>query len=328
VVWESTNGQLLQEWGQRAIKWAFDKWLDQRKDEKKQLIITTGGFDSWLSGRQEREKAVAERLVRILVNDDALDSKQIQPLLEIVKSSVETLAFRELIEVLEQDITSTAKLIQLFGEWRIIEAREHLQLADGRRSAMDQLEKFIERGALEVQELQPLLTGNLWLLNTGWTEANEQQTYSKMLREAHKEPKGIDEKDRRIDILGVTEAGKLTIVEVKRPEKTLSRKDLEQIEHYVDWARTHLRGTGPDSPAVIDGLLIVGKLSSKGDVQQKLERLAGSGIRVETFRDLHNASRRQFIAVERRLEQVAPEYSRAKRKKMGKAKPPKSKIKT
>jgi hypothetical protein len=179
---------------------------------------------------------------------------------------------------------------------------------------MDQLEKFIDKGALEVQELQPLLTKNLCLLNLAWTEANEQQTYSKMLREAHKEPKDLDEKDRRLDILGVTESGKVTVVEIKRPEETLGRRDLEQIEHYVDWARTHLMGSGSDSPKLIDGLLIVGKLSSKGDVQQKLQRLSGHGIRVETFGDLYNASRSQFTVVERRLEHVAPEYSRGRRK--------------
>jgi hypothetical protein len=319
VVWESANGQLLQTWGQGALKWAFDRWLDLRKQEKTQTIITTAGFDIWLKSRRQTERRVAERLVKILVDDDALDAKQIQPVLEIVKSSVESMAFRELIDVLDQDVTSAAKLIQLFDEWRVIEAREHLQLADGRRSAMDQLQKFIEKGALEVQQLQPLLTANLWLLNPAWTEANEQQTYSKMLREAHKEPKNLDEKDRRIDIIGVTESGKATVVEIKRPEKTLSRGDLEQIEHYVDWARTNWKGTGGNSLALIEGLLIVGTLSQKGDVQQKLLRLSASGIRVETFTDMHNAARRQFIEVEKRLEHVAPEYSRAKRKRAKKS---------
>ncbi len=314
VVWESANGQLLQAWGQGGLRWAFDRWLDLRKQEKTQTIITTGGFDIWLRSRRETERRVAERLVKILVDDDALDAKQIQPILEIVKSSVESMAFRELIDVLDQEVTSAAKLIQLFDEWRVIEAREHLQLADGRRSAMDQLQKFIEKGALEVQQLQPLLTANLWLLNPAWTEANEQQTYSKMLREAHNEPKNLDEKDRRIDIIGVTESGKATVVEIKRPEKTLNRRDLEQIEHYVDWARTNWKGTGGNSPALVEGLLVVGKLSQKGDVQHKLQRLSASGIRVETFTDMHNAARRQFVEVEKRLEHVAPEYSRAKRK--------------
>lgn len=321
VVWESANGQLLQIWGQDTLKWAFDRWLDLRKKEKTDIIITTGGFDVWLNSRRDTEKLVAKRLVSILVDDDALDARQIQPVLEIVKSSVESIAFRELIDVLDQDVQSATRLIQLFDEWRVIEAREHLQLADGRRSAMDQLLKFIEKGALEVQQMQPLLTSNLWLLNPAWTEANEQQTYSRMLKEAHKEAKNLDEKDRRIDIIGVTESGKATVVEIKRPEKTLSREDLNQIEHYVDWARTNWKGSGSHSPAVVEGLLIVGKLSPKGDVKEKLLRLASSGIRVETFTDLHNAARRQFIEVEKRLEHVAPEYSRAKRKSTKKPTP-------
>jgi Histidine kinase-, DNA gyrase B-, and HSP90-like ATPase len=319
VVWESAKGHLLSEWGQSAIKWAFDRWLELRRKEKEESITTTAGFDTWLKSRQESEKRVAKRLVKILVDDDLLDSTQIVPLLEIVKSSVETLAFRDLVETLEREVPNAATLIRLFAEWRVIEAREHLQLMDGRRSAIDQLEKFINKGALEVQEMQPLLTENLWLLNTAWTEANEQQTYSKLLREHCKERKDAAEKDRRIDILGVTEGGRMTVVEIKRPEKTLSRMDLEQIEHYVDWARSNLMGTGPDSPKIVDGLLIVGRLSTSGDIQKKQQRLSGDDIRVQTFRDLYAASRRQYSLVERRLGEVAPEYSRSKRKQ-GRAK--------
>jgi hypothetical protein len=320
VVWESEDGQMLQEWGQKALKEAFNRWIELRKEEKRETFITVGGFDRWLDGRQPTEQRVAKRLVSLLVDDESLDSSQIQPLLEIVKSSVETLAFRDLIEAMEKDAPTTSRLLQLFSEWRVIEAREHLQLADGRRSAIDQLEKFIREGALEVQEMQPLLTRNLWLLDSVWTEANEQQTYSRLLRENCKEPKNLDEKDRRIDILGVTESGKMTVVEIKRPEKTLSRGDLDQIEHYVDWARSNIQGSGPDSVRHISGLLIVGKLSQKGDIQNKVVRLAGDDIRVETFRDLYEASRKQYSEVERRLERIAPEYSRSRRKAKSKGK--------
>ncbi|MEP6962152.1 MAG: hypothetical protein ABI995_08740 [Acidobacteriota bacterium] len=203
----------------------------------------------------------------------------------------------------------------MFGDWRIIEAREHLRLADGRKSAMDQLKKCIDNGALEVQQMQPLLVQNLWLFDTAWTEANEQQTYSRLLRDTHREPKNLDEKNRRLDILGVTDSGKLTVVEIKRPEKILDRTDLEQLEHYVDWARQNLLGTGPDSHKSVEGLLIVGKLSQKGEVSSKMQRLAGDGMRVQTYADLHNSATRQFSAQERRLEQIAPEYARSARKK-------------
>ena len=102
----------------------------------------------------------------------------------------------------------------------------------------------------------------------------------------------------------------------KSVEKTLSRKDLEQIEAYVDWARDNIVGTGPDSPKYAGGLLLVGHHNPK--LQAKLARLAGSDIRVETYRDLYERAREYYHEVEKRLEATAPEYSRSRRKKPSK----------
>jgi len=114
--------------------------------------------------------------------------------------------------------------------------------------------------------------------------------------------------------MGIRYGGGVTVVELKRPEKTLSRRDLEQLEKYVDWARAQFGGSGPNAPKYIEGLLIVGSLSSFADVQKKQERLAGDDIRVETFNDLHERAREYFKKVEANLERVAPEYTRKRRK--------------
>lgn len=314
VVWECPQGQALQEWGRETLRWAFQEWVALRRQDKEQTIIRAAGFDKWLEGREVRERRVAQRMVKLLVDDDNLDPNSARPLLEIIKGSVETAAFLELIDAIEKELPTPASLLRLFDEWRVIEAREHLRLADGRVAAIKKLQSFIDQGALEVKELQPLLVKNLWLIDPGWTEADVQPTYTKLLRDNCGESKDTPEVDRRLDILGVSSSGGATVVELKRPEKTLTRKDLEQIEEYVDWARTNIQGSGPDSPKYINGLLVVGNLSRAAVVAKKIERLAGYDIRVQTFRDLHDRSRRYYKEIERRLEKVAPEYARARRK--------------
>lgn len=314
VVWESPEGQLLQDWGQQTLKWTFQRWVELRREAKEDTITTAAGFDKWLDTRQPGEQRAAKRMIKILVEDENLDPESARPLLEIIKSSVETVAFLELIDRIETETPTAATLLRLFEEWRVIEAREHLRLADGRRSAIDHLEKFIQEGALEVQQLQPLLVKNLWLINSAWTEADVQATYTQLLKKNCKEPKTFPEEDRRLDIIGVTESGRMTVVELKRPQKTLSRDDLDQIEDYVDWARSNIIGTDPVSPKYVEGFLIVGKLSNRSDVQTKMSRLARDDIRVATFRDLYAASRRYYDEVERHLEKIAPEYTRTKRK--------------
>ena len=322
VLWEVSSTQLLRTWGRELLRWAFEKWLDARRVEKEETITKAAGFDRWIQSRLPREQRVAKRMLKMLVDDENLDSESARPLLEIIKTSVETAAFRDLIEALEAEQVGAATLLKLFEEWRVIEAREHLQLADGRRSAITQLERFIEQGALEVQELQPLLVQNLWLLDPAWTEVDVQPTYTNLLRKKLKEPPTVKPEDRRLDIIGVKQGSQhLTIVELKRPEKTLSRSDLEQIERYVDWAEANIGGgTGDDSPSQIDGRLIVGKMSKEVAVNRKVARLAAAGIKVETFRDLHTASHEQYKEIEKRLKKLAPEYTRTQRRVLGRKK--------
>ncbi|MEP6962153.1 MAG: hypothetical protein ABI995_08745, partial [Acidobacteriota bacterium] len=73
-----------------------------RKKEKASTIIQVAGFDDWMKSRPKSERKVAQRLIKVLVDDEALDSVNVTPLLEIVKSSVETVAFRELLEHMEE----------------------------------------------------------------------------------------------------------------------------------------------------------------------------------------------------------------------------------
>lgn len=313
VVWESQQGAALQEWGQAALRWAFGKWLELRREDKKQRVFKLHGFDVWLESRLPTEQKIANRIVSELISDDSLDADSAIPLLEIVKGSVESVAFRDLIDTIEEKGANAATLLQLFQEWRVIEARDHLRRADGRLAAITKLKIFIESGALEVQEMQPLFEQNPWLVDASWSESDGQTTYTKLLRQ-HCVETEVPESDRRLDILGVREGGGITIVELKRPQTTLSKKNLRQIEDYVLWARAKLIGTGPDAPKYVNGLLVVGKRNSDRELASLEERLAGSDIRVETFGDLYERAKKYYGIVEKQLEKIAPEYTRKNRR--------------
>jgi len=320
VLWEDPAAAALKKWGQETLKWAFEQWLELRRKKKSEIIIRQAKFDVWLSSREPREQRAAKRMIKLLADDENLDPRSARPLLEVIKGSIESAAFLDLLDELEKaNSTSASQVLGLFDEWRVIEARDMLRHADGRRAAIKQLEEYMRVGALEVSQMQPLLRENIWLLNPRWTEPQVEQTYSKLLARNCMGPKDLDEKDRRIDILGVTAGSALTVVEIKRPEKTLSRKDLEQIESYVDWARSNLMGTGPEAFRHIDGLLVLGQLSNSGDIQRKVERLAADGITVETYTDLHRASNEYYKIVDGRLKNVAPEYARKARRKRNRA---------
>jgi hypothetical protein len=314
VVWGTPEGQALEQWGHKTLKWAFDQWLSARKKERETTLTHGTGFDEWLKGRSSRERRIAQRMVGLLIENDDLDEDSAKPLLEIVKSSVETMAFHELVEAIESEGGTAAALLKLFDEWKVIEAREHLKLAYGRLEALDQLERFIDEGALEVKEMQPLLAKNPWIIDPAWTETHVEQNYSKLLKKHASESMGIPKSDRRIDIWGVKAGTGITVVELKHPEKRLSWNDLDQIEKYVYWTRTNIVGTGSHGPRYADGLLVVGQLTKDGEITQKLALLAGQDIRVETFRDLYTSARSFYDELDRQVQSVAPEYSRSMKK--------------
>lgn len=134
VVWESDEGQKLQEWGEKTLRWAFNRWVERRQERNEDKLTQTAGFDAWLKTREPRQQRIAQRLLKVLVRNPQTEipDDTAEPLLEIVKSSVEALAFQELLEALEAgEEDSIQRLLQLFAEWRVIEAREHLRLADG-----------------------------------------------------------------------------------------------------------------------------------------------------------------------------------------------------
>jgi hypothetical protein len=314
VHWESDAGQKLADWGQEAIKWISKKWLEMQHREKEDRIMKMEGFKAWLDTRTDHEQKVARKLVKVIVEDEKVEPEAAGPLLEVVKTNVEFQAFQDLVDEIEETGANVETLLRLFRDWRVVQARKLLQLSDGRLEVMEKLNKAIQEGALEVKEIQPIFEENGWLVDPSWGDVTGQTYYSRLLREHFKEPKKLEETDRRIDIIGYSVSGTLTIVELKRPEKTLSKKDLDQVEEYVDWARARLTGTGPDSPKYIRGLLIVGKLTTDGAIKQKMTRLAGFDIRVETFGDLVDRAEKIFGDQEKRLKKIAPEYSKEARK--------------
>jgi len=311
--WESVAGQKLQEWGSEAVKYVFEQWLELQQKEKEDKIVKTEDFDKWLSTRTIREQKVAHKLIKVIIEDQNIEPESAKPLLDIIKSNVEFQAFQELVDEIEDSGANVELLLKLFSDWRIVEAREYLKLSDGRLEVIEKLNTYLKEGALEVKQIQPLFEENGWLVNPTWGNITGQTRYTDLLRKNFIEAQELAEENRRIDILGYEVGGTIHVVELKRTTKTLSRQDLEQIEEYVDWARANLIGTGPDSPSNVVGLLIVGKLSRDGAIAEKVTRLAGSNIRVETFDDLYHRANKVYGEVEERLKTIAPEYSREER---------------
>ena len=303
--WDSTAGEQLQEWGGEALKFVFSEWNRLRREAKESVITKNADFEAWLATRSEREQRIARRIVRALVENDEIDADAAKPLIDVVKTNIEVLAFQELVEEIDKTGGDVPTLLRLVRDWRIVEARDLVRIAEGHLAVMEKLSEYIERGALEVQQMQPLFEQYPWLIEPSWLGLTGQTTYTQLLRKQFPDAQK-PEQERRIDILGITPGGDLHIVELKRPEKTLAWEDLDQIERYVTWAQTHIAAS-PPAPRIVQGRLIVGRLGDSVDVQRRRENLAAQGIAIYTYRDLLQQARTVYGWHKLTLQSVSPE---------------------
>ena len=120
------------------------------------------------------------------------------------------------------------------------------------------------------------------------------------IAEKFPESVSIPEDDRRIDFLCLGYGSTLNVVELKRPGSTIGRKELEQLERYVDHIRT-LQGTDRTvAYTTIVGYVIGGQESRTRDYQQKAQRLERDSMYVRTYEQLEHRARKvhqRFIGI-------------------------------
>ena len=198
-------------------------------------------------------------------------------------------AFWEIVdEVTKAGLEDTAKLIELFREWQIVEAKEMSCVTEGRISTITKFQELIDSGAMEVPTLHNFLKEFPWVIDPRWTLIADEAYYSKILKERFPESDTVPESDRRIDFLCVGSSTDLYVVEIKRPSLKATREHLDQIEDYVIFMRSEIRkSTDPEHKySNVIGYLICGDMVRTSDVGEKRIILEDSKIYVRLYGDL------------------------------------------
>ena len=104
-------------------------------------------------------KRVADRLIQQVIADnpvcsDEAQEKAIQMCLDFMQFN----AFAELAqEVGVAEIKDVGKLLDLFREWEVVEAKEMMRVTEGRIKTIEKLAELIKSNALEVPTLHNFL---------------------------------------------------------------------------------------------------------------------------------------------------------------------------
>jgi hypothetical protein len=319
LVWDTEANIALKEWGQKEINKIARAWGKKRRKDNENQLQENELYRQFQERAEEignkRALKLADQLVRQSIERNPTAAVQeLEPLIQMCLNFLEFDAFWEIAEDLtEAEFQDSEKLLDLFREWQIVEAKEMARVTEGRIKTIEKLHHLIETNALEVPTLHNFLKEFPWVIDPRWTLVADEVTYSQLLRDKFPESSDILESDRRIDFLCVREGTNLVVVEIKRPQSKASVKELEQIEEYVNFMRDYIqRTTDPDYKyEEVTGYLLCGDLVDTYQVRGKRENLARARIYVRRYIDLLDMVKRAHAEFLERYNQLREAKQRA-----------------
>lgn len=312
LVWDTDANAKLKEWGRQQMEKIAREWSEKRQEDKVRKLKENDLYRSFEKRAEEignqRAWPLADKLVRQAIsNNPTADIDELEPIIQTSLDFLRFDAFWEIAQALaDSNVEDVEKLLSLFKEWEIVEAKEMARVTEGRIETIKKLEYLIKKNALEVPTLHNFLKEFPWVIDPRWTLVADEVYYSNLLKEEYPDDE-LDEKDGRIDFLCVSESGNLVVVEIKRPNKKASKKELDQINEYVLFLRTHMKKHPPDPEWGIKnvvGYLLCGGLVNNPKVRVQQEMLEDTQIYVRPYSDLLRMVRKMHKEFLDRYEQL------------------------
>lgn len=203
LVWDAEWNIAFKEWGQKEVNRIARAWADKRARDNKAELQKNPLYQKFIEEAKKignrRVMKVADKLIRDMVTRDLVGSDEDQE--QMIQLCLDFMEFDEFWALAEDVSDATVqepeKLMQLFREWEVVEAKEMMRITKGRITTIQKLEELIATNALEVPTLHKFLRDFPWVLDPRWTLIADEKRYSDLLAEKFPEDKVPDE-DKRI----------------------------------------------------------------------------------------------------------------------------------
>lgn len=218
------------------LKHIQGRWSEWRADDGARKALEIPQLNDWVEklpkGQRTRAKSWLGRIYRI--RTDRPEERK-----ELLKHAVFAFEFHranENIEALEKiNDENLEAVLNLFRDLDSLEANLYGQIVKQRITVIRTLQEKVDQNDLE-KAIQEYLFDHLWLLDPHWERAEASELMEARVDSLFAEiDAGLSEEEKagRIDIKYRKTAGTHVIVELKRPERTVSLSELiAQIEKY------------------------------------------------------------------------------------------------
>ena len=285
INFESEEGLAFKDWAHKKLTEISQKWSEQRIAKRTNMISDREEIKNWLNGLTPTERKSAKSILNSIAKNDNLTTQQALDLFAYIKDTFDYRAFQDLADQINAHNSDSALLIvDLFKQWEHLESREMYKIMKGRISTIRKLREFIENNSKE-RVAQDYLRQFPWVLNPKWTIVEEEETYSQLLRDYFKE-NDTPEENRRLDFLCFSSWGEFIVIELKRPEVAIGKKELDQLRDYVVFIKEKLKTSGQFSNTPVYGYLICEKIQKLAPIDTMIDDMKGSGRFVIKYTDL------------------------------------------
>lgn len=256
------------------LKYIQGKWSEWRTEAGTRRAIEIPAVKDWIEGLSTANKKKATKWLgkinRIRL-DDVKDQKQLIKHAVLAFEFYKANANLEALDSIDDESLPTA--LEIFQELDNLEANLYGQIVHQRVKVIQALREKVDENALE-KVIQEYLFEHLWLLDPAWERAEGTEFMETRVKSMFTD---IDEKltpaerSGRLDIAYRKTAGQHVIIELKRPERTVSVSSelLPQVTKYRNGMQRLLDAQG-NSHEPVEIVLLLGKPPT--DVQDSVSK--------------------------------------------------------
>jgi signal transduction histidine kinase len=225
IVEDDPRYQALRRFLGDELKYIQGKWSEWRTEAGTRRAIEIPAVKDWIEGLSTANKKKAKKWLgkinRIRL-DDAKDQKQLIKHAVLAFEFYKANANLEALDSIDDESLPTA--LEIFQELDNLEANLYGQIVHQRVKVIQALREKVDQNALE-KVIQQYLFEHLWLLDPAWERAEGTEFMESRVKKMFEDidAKLTDnERSGRLDIAYRKTAGQHVIIELKRPERTVS----------------------------------------------------------------------------------------------------------
>lgn len=256
ILWDSTLGSYLQEWGKERVKEIAKRGKKPRRKKASSRFMEASDLEGKAAERYGDGTGIAETAVDLgkkfgqFAHEDELDDPDYVEdfstfVIEIAPHKHLVDAFHELKERAEGGPIEIDELIEVLEATNIAEVTSFGQVAAEKVETIDILEHTIRDDGTSERDLQGILEEAPWLIKAEWqpmTADESLETFRSAFENWYEDEYGeelvtttdIDHGTKRPDFVMLHLESAVKVIEIKRPDHEFDGADFDRFERYVD----------------------------------------------------------------------------------------------